>query len=117
MKSSIIKQAIELGFEFSDIDEDLTIFEIRELFLHDFFNENSDKLPQIEDECEVSVHGNNQTVNYGGYTCSGEIINFREHWSKPEGEKIYHSDFVLEDDGVMKNMRLYYIQPKTEYNQ
>lgn len=114
-KNSIISQAIELGFDFNQFSDDVTVEEINEIML-DFFHENSDRLPELEDECEVQG-GGNQNVVYGDYQCSGEIVDFSAHWHKSPDTKVYHSDFVMEDvDGLMKNMRLYYLVGETDYN-
>lgn len=114
-KNTIIQQAIELGFDFGDSDPEMSIEEIEQEMM-DFFNENSDLLESIEDECEVTNHRCSQSVVYGDYWCSGEIVNFSDHWHKPQDTKIYHSDFVMEEDGVMKKMNLYYLVGKTDYN-
>lgn len=115
-KNSIISQAIELGFDFAEFSNDSTVEEINEALL-EFFHENYDKLPEIEDECEVDYTGRGQSVTYGDYQCSGEIVNFSDHWHKAPDTKVYHSDFVMEDnDGKMKLMRLFYYVGETEYN-
>ena len=81
----------------------------------DFFNENSEKLEQIEDECEVTG-GRNQHVSYGDFESDGEIVNFSENWSKSPETKVFHSNFVMQQNGVMKNMNLYYLVGKTDHN-
>ena len=114
-KNTIITQAISLGFDFDHFTTDSTVDEITQS-LFDFFNENSEALPQIEDECEVSSHGRSQTVSYGEYVCSGEIVDFSNNWHKSPETKVFHSDFVMEREGIMKNMRLYYLVGETDYN-
>jgi hypothetical protein len=114
--NTIITQAISLGFDFDQFSTDTTIEEIQQSLM-EFFFENSDKLPTLEDECEVTSNGRSQNVNYGDYTSSGEIVHFSENWHKSPETKVFHSDFVMEDtDGLMKNMRLYYLVGETEYN-
>lgn len=115
IKNSIITQAITLGFDFEQFSEETTLHEI-EKELVDFFNENSDKLERIEDECEVTNNGRTQHVSYGDFWADGEIVDFSFNWSKSPETKVFHSDFVMEQDGVMKNMNLYYIVGETDYN-
>jgi hypothetical protein len=115
LKNSIIKQAIELGFDFDASIAD-TLEELNQELM-DFFNENSDKLPRLEDECEVTTNGRTQHVSYGDFWSDGEIVDFRAHWHKSPDTKVFHSDFVMEDsDGLMKNMNLYYLVGDTDYN-
>lgn len=116
IKNTIISQAISLGFNFNGVSSDIDMHELNQLLL-DFFNENAAKLPQLEDECEVTSHGRSQNVNYGDYTSSGEIVDCSAHWHKSPDTKVFHSDFVMEDtDGIMKNMNLYYLVGETDYN-
>jgi len=115
MTNSIITQAISLGFDFDLFTNDTTVEEIQET-LFEFFNENSEKLPQIEDECEVTSHGHTQGVSYGDFTSSGEIIRFSENWHKSPDTKVFHSNFVMEHEGIMKQMNLYYLVGETDYN-
>ena len=82
----------------------------------DFFNENSDKLERIEDECEVTTNGRTQHVSYGDFWSGGEIVDFSSNWSEAPETKVFHSLFVIEQDGVMKNMNLYYLVGETDYN-
>jgi len=112
--NSVILQAIELGFDFSDHDFK-TAVEIEQALL-DFFNEKSEELPQIEDECEVTNHGYSQSVNYEDYSCSGEICRLHDYAHKSPDTKIYHSDFIKLDDGIMKRMNLYSYVGETELN-
>lgn len=113
LKNSIILQAINLGFDFSDVQKEDDLDELIETF----FYENRLKLQRLEDECKVNGHGHSQSVNYGDYVCTGEIVDFSDHWHEPEGTKIFHSDFILEDEGMIKYMNLYYTIGKTDYNQ
>lgn len=114
VQNSVINQAINLGCDFSDFNE--YSFDLND-FLVEFFIENSAKLPQLYDECDIITHGNSQSVIYGDYSCSGQIIEFSKHWTDDPGTKIYHSAFlVLDDDGLIKQMNLYYIVPETIYN-
>lgn len=116
IKNTIIRQAIELGFDFEQFTNDTDLQEVNQTLI-DFFNENSGKLPRLEDECEVTNNGRTQHVCYVDFWSDGEIIDFSNHWSKSPDTKIFHSDFVMEDnDGLMKNMHLYYLVGETEYN-
>lgn len=114
-KNTIISQAIALGFDFSQFDAETEVSEIEQAMM-DFFNENSDKLERIEDECEVTSNGRSQHVSYGDFWSDGEIVHFSDHWHKSPETKVFHSDFVMEDEGVMKNMHLYYLVGETDYN-
>lgn len=115
LKNTIIAQAISLGFDFEKFDEETTVEEITTAMM-EFFFENSDKLERLEDECEVSSNGRGQHVSYGDFESSGEIVAFSENWHKAPETKVFHSDFVMEDNGVMKNMNLYYLVGETDYN-
>lgn len=115
IKNTIITQAITLGFDFEQFDNDNTMEEVMQSLV-EFFSENSDRLPTMEDECEVTSNGRSQNVNYVDYTSSGEIVHFSENWHKAPETKVFHSDFVMEDAGIMKNMRLYYLVGETDYN-
>lgn len=114
-KNTIIAQAITLGFDFEQFDGETTIEEITQA-MFDFFNENSELLPRIEDECEVTSNGRGQNVSYGDYVCSGEIVDFRNHWADAAETKVFHSDLIMQEDGIMKNMNLYYLVGETDYN-
>jgi len=115
MKNSIIKQAIELGFDFEQFSNEDNLDAVY-LAMMDFFNEHSSELPRLEDECEVSIHGHTQTVNHGNYTSSGEIVDRSHFWSEPVGFKVFHSEYVMEHNGLMHNMNLYYENPETQWN-
>jgi hypothetical protein len=114
LENSIIKQAIELGCDFSDFNDfDYSLND----FLVEFFIENSEKLNQLYDKCDVLTYGNSQSVTYKDYTCSGQIVDFSQHWADEPGTKVYHSQFlILDDDGLIKQMNLYYVVPQTIYN-
>jgi hypothetical protein len=113
--NTIITQAIGLGFDFEQFTDDTTVKEITQSLL-DFFNENSELLPRIEDACEVTSNSRGQTVSYGDYVSSGEIVDFLAHLTDAPETKVFHSNFVMEEDGIMKNMNLYYLVGETEYN-
>lgn len=115
IKNSVIVQAIDLGFDFEELATDAD-FDLNET-LENFFLENADKLPVIFDECEVTSHGNSQNVSYGDFSSDGEIVDFSSHWHKPADTKIFHSDFLFEQNGIIKKMKLYYIVGNTEFNQ
>lgn len=115
IKNTIITQAIALGFDFEQFTAETELQEVEQAMV-DFFNENSDKLERIEDECEVTTNGRTQHVSYGDFWSDGEIVDFSANWSKSPETKVFHSDFVMEQDGVMKNMNLYYLVGETEYN-
>lgn len=114
-KNTIIAQAITLGFDFEQFEEETTVEEINQALV-DFFNENSEKLERLEDECEVTNNGRTQHVRYGDFWSDGEIVDFSSNWHKSPETKVFHSDFVMEDAGVMKNMNLYYLVGETDYN-
>lgn len=114
-KNSIISQAIELGFDFEQFSNDYTVEEINESIL-EFFNENREALEQIEDECEVTENGSSQHVSYNDFWTDGEIVDFSSNWDKDPETKVFHSDFVMEENGKMVNMNLYYLVGETDYN-
>jgi hypothetical protein len=115
IKNTIITQAIALGFDFEQFTAETELQEVEQAMV-DFFNENSDKLERIEDECEVTTNGRSQHVSYGDFWSDGEIVDFSSNWSKSPEIKVFHSDFVMEQDGVMKNMNLYYLVGETDFN-
>lgn len=114
-KNTIITQAINLCFDFSQFSDDTNIEEMLQIMM-DFFSENSRELPELEAECDVEMFGRNQSVNYGDYTSSGEIVDFSSNWHQAPDHKVFHSDFIMEDEGIMKNMRLYYLVGETADN-
>ena len=116
IKNTIISQAIELGFDFEQFTNNTDLQEVEEALI-DFFNENLENLPRIEDECELTTNGRTQHVSYGDFWSDGEIVDFSAHWHKSPETKVFHSDFAMEDnDGLMKNMNLYYLVGETDYN-
>lgn len=115
IKNSIITQAISLGFDFEQFTNDADLQEVEQAIV-EFFNENSEKLERIEDECEVTTNGRTQHVSYGDFWSDGEIVDFSSNWNKSPETKVFHSDFVMEQDGIIKNMNLYYIVGETDYN-
>jgi hypothetical protein len=115
IKNTIITQAIALGFDFEQFTSETELQEVEQAMI-DFFNENSDKLERIEDECEVTSNGRTQHVSYGDFWSDGEIVDFSSNWHKSPETKVFHSDFVMEQGGIMKNMNLYYLVGETEYN-
>jgi hypothetical protein len=117
IKNTIIRQAIELGFDFEQFTNAADLKEVSETLM-DFFIENSDKLPKLEDECEVTSNGRTQHVSYGNFWSDGEIVHFSDNSHKSPETKVYHSHFVMEDDteGLMKTMHLYYLVGETDYN-
>jgi hypothetical protein len=117
LKNETILQAIELGFDFHlSTDDNTTVEELKSLLL-DFFDENREKLPRKEDECKVSGSGNSQSVIYGDYVCSGEILSYRDNAFDAPDTKIFHSDFVMQQrDGRMVHMNLFEYVGPTMYN-
>ena len=117
IKNTIIAQAIKLGFDFEQFTNDADLHEINEA-LYDFFNDNSEKLPRLEDKCEVTNNGRTQNVTYGDFSVDGEIVDFAANWHKSPETKVFHSDFIMEDeeDRLIKTMHLYYVVGETEYN-
>ena len=115
IKNTIITQAIALGFDFEQFTSETELQEVEQAMI-DFFNENSEKLPRLEDECEVTSNGRSQHVSYGDFWSDGEIVDFSSNWHKSPETKVFHSDFVMEHDGIMKHLYLYYLVGETEYN-
>lgn len=105
MKNKTLLAAFKIGFDYENSD-----FESQEEFeqiVFDFLNENVERLEQIEDECEVTGDSRGQNVNYGDFTSSGEIIQWRDWWYEPR-QKIYHSNFLyINDDGQPLQMKLW----------
>lgn len=115
-KNTIISQAIELGFSFDKFEENSDINEI-ESAMFDFFNANETRLPRLEDECDVNNCGQGlQHVHYRDYESTGEIVDFSAHWADDPDTKVFHSSFLLEEDGVIKSMFLYYLVGQTMHN-
>lgn len=115
ISNTIISQAISLGFDFAQFTNDATMQDVQEV-LTEFFNENDQLLPQVEDECEVINNGRSQHVSYGDWWCDGEIVDHSKYWHKSPETKVYHSSFVMERDGKMVNMNLYYLVGQTDFN-
>lgn len=116
-QNSVIKQAIQLGFDFSQFSNHDDVQEIN-FALIDFFYEKADLLENLEDECEVTKTGSSQHVEYLNYSCTGEIIDWGRHlWQSPE-TKIYHSDFCFIDktDGLVKYMKLFCYVGENDFN-
>lgn len=116
MKNATIQQALDLGFDFDQFTDHATIEEIN-VSLIEFFNESSDKLPQEEDECEVTSSGRSQNVTHENFSSSGEIVDFSLNWHKSPDTKVFHSSYIFCDkNGIYKNMNLYYLVGETDYN-
>lgn len=116
MKNTLIKQVIDLGFDFENFENETELSEISEK-INEFLFENIDTLAEEEDECEVTSNGRGQHVRYGNYESDGEIVDFAAYWGEPAGTKIYHSEFVdFKKDGTAFKMKLYYLQPETHLN-
>jgi hypothetical protein len=66
-------------------------------------NRYYDELPEKYEYCEVTGHGNSQTVTFKEWNSSGEIVNFPDYQNKPKF-KIEHSDFLdfTENDEPIK---------------
>lgn len=117
MKNATIKKAIEIGFDYEKSE-----FENRQEFEQEimgFLNENQDELEKREDECDVTGHGNTQSVNYGNFTSSGEIINYDTDFFKlPANTKYFHSKFLDVDKktGEPFQMCLYELVRKNDWN-
>lgn len=115
MKNSTIAQALSLGFSFENFSDEDNLKDVHQSMM-DFFNENYEKLEQLEDRAEVNSDGRSQYVNYGDFSSSGEIVSFSENWHKAPDTKVFHSNFVMENNGLMVNMNLYYLVGETDYN-
>lgn len=114
--NTILKQLIDLDFNFGQFSDKTKVEEIKIAILQ-FFYDNLDKLDEIEDECNVNGSGNQQHVIYKNFRSDGRIIDFSQHWHEKPDTKIYHSNFpYIDDDGNVKNMKLYYVMEKNEYN-
>ena len=80
--------------------------------------DNMDKFPVNEEYCAVDNSGRSQNVNYGDYTCSGDIVDWsywRENFYRickenEDGElefKIYHTNIYMFVGGEIVIMCLY----------
>lgn len=115
IKNTIISQVIALGFDFEQFSAETELREVEEAMI-DFFNENSEKLERVEDECNVQTSGRSQYVIYCDYRTDGDIVDFSENWHKSPKTKVFHTNFLMEKDNLIKNMYLYYLVGKTEHN-
>jgi hypothetical protein len=115
ISNTIINQAISMGFDFSQFSNESTIQDIYDSLM-EYFHEYYQHLPQLEDECEVINNGRSQHVSYGDWWCDGEIIDQSKHWFDSPDTKVYHSSFLMEKDGLMHNMNLYYLVGQTQFN-
>ena len=90
-------------------------------YIVDFYGNEEDNMcnfPVYEEYCAVDSSGRSQSVNYGDYTCSGEIVDFwwwRLNFYKVAKEnedgvlecKIYHTNIYMFVCGEIVIMRLY----------
>lgn len=98
-------------------------------YVIDFYGneeDNMDKITVQEDYCAVETSGRSQNVNYGDYTCSGDIVDFawwhRNFYKEAKkifnGDllqcKIYHTNIYMFVGGELIIMRLYDVL--TEYD-
>lgn len=106
LKAKTIEVLTSLGFDFSQFDNETELSEIKERAI-EFLQAHSSELEQDNDECEVRGNGSRQSVNYGEYWSSGEIIDWAHYYNKGL-TKVEHSDFILiKDDGTPVNMVLW----------
>ena len=90
-------------------------------YIVDFYGDESKNLktfPVNEEYCAVDSSGRGQNVNYGDYTCSGDIVDW-SYWRRnfyrlaeenEDGEleyKIYHTNIYMFVGGEIVIMRLY----------
>ena len=90
-------------------------------YIIDFYGNEEDNMgnfPVNEEYCTVESHNGNQSVNYGDYTCSGDIVDWsywRENFyrlAKEDEEgvlecKIFHTSLYAFVDGGIVIIRLY----------
>lgn len=90
-------------------------------YIVDFYGDESKNLkifPVNEEYCAVESSNRGQNVNFGDYTCSGDIVDWsywRENFYRickenEDGElefKIYHTNIYMVADGEIIIMRLY----------
>lgn len=90
-------------------------------YIIDFYGneeDNMDKFHVNEEYCAVESSNRGQSVNYGDYTCSGDIVDFgwwhrnfyKEAKENEDGEpecKIYHTNIYMFAGGEIIIMRLY----------
>lgn len=109
---NILKNAIELGFEF---DESNTLEEIR-IEAEQYLIDNAEA---IEEECEVESLGNHgQRVDWSDgmgfdFWTQGEIVDFRKYWFDSPDTKVFHETIV---DSLGRVVKLYYLVGETEFN-
>jgi len=99
-------------------------------YVIDFYGneeDNMDKIPVQEDYCAVETSGRSQNVNYGDYTCSGDIVDW-SYWRRnfyrlaeenEDGEleyKIYHTNIYMFVGGELVIMRLYDVLTECDIN-
>ena len=116
-QNSVIQQAIQLGFDFSQFSNHDDVQEIN-CALIEFFEENTDLLENLEDECDVISHGSSQHVEFMNYSCTGEILDWSKHWREKPDTKIYHSEFCFIDktEGLVKYMKLFCYVGENDFN-
>ena len=90
-------------------------------YIVDFYGDESKNLKMFtvnEEYCAVDSSGRSQSVNYGDYTCSGDIVDFwwwhinfyKEAIANEAGElecKIYHTNIYMFVGGEIVIIRLY----------
>ena len=90
-------------------------------YIIDFYGNEEDNMGNFhvnEEYCTVESYNGNQSVNYGDYTCSGDIVDFwwwhinfyKEAEANEYGElecKIYHTNIYMFVGGEIVIIRLY----------
>ena len=90
-------------------------------YIIDFYGNEEDNMgnfPVNEEYCAVESYNGNQSVNFGDYTCSGDIVDWnywRENFHRLAEEdedgvlmcKIYHTNLYSFVCGEIVIMRLY----------
>jgi len=90
-------------------------------------SDNFDNFTVGEEYCAVDNSGRSQNVNYGDYTCSGDIVDFswwhrnfyKEAKKNENGElecKIYHTNIYTFVGGELVIMRLYDVLTENDIN-
>lgn len=105
--ANILKAAIDLGFEFDDCDSLRAIIEASEEFIRNH-------AVAERHECDITVSGRTQSVSFGDYRCTGEIIDFSAHWHEAPDTEVEHEMFINNDGQLIQ---LYYVVGVTDYNQ
>ena len=99
-------------------------------YVIDFYGnevDNVDNIPVKEDYCAVDTCGRSQSVSYGDYVCSGDIVDFswwhrnfyKEAKKNENGElecKIYHTNIYTFVGGELVIMRLYDVLTECDIN-